>query len=161
MSIRLRPTFSIPFQISEGELFEQLQAEIDRQAESVKGQFKRGHGMISINDSKRHFWSPWLHLHVVPPIDDQSPELFGRFSPHPSIWTAVMFSYLALCVIVFFLCVIGMSQFLANEYPWGFWGIPLCLVIAVVIWIVSQAGQRLAHDEMVMLKQMVESAVER
>ena len=160
MSLRLRPTFSIPFQISESELFEHLQAAIESRTDEFKGQFKRGHGMISINETKRHFWSPWLHLHIIPPIDDQSPELFGRFSPHPSIWTAVMFSYMALCVIVFFLCVIGMSQSLANEYPWGFWGIPACLLVGATLWIVSQAGQRLAQDEMVMLKQLVESAVQ-
>ena len=158
MSLLLRPTFVVPLNLDRQDAFDRIKTAVDALPDDLVGQFRQGHGMVSISDQKRHFWSPWLHLHVVK-FEEQQDELFGRFSPHPSIWTAVMFSYLSLSVIIFFLVIIALSQTIANESPWAWAGIPVCLLIAVVLWLVSQAGQRLAHDEMQMMQSVVEDAL--
>ena len=68
-----------------------------------------------------------------------------------------MFSYFALIIISFFAMILGSSQWLMQQSAWGFLIIPGCLVVGIILWVVSQIGQRLAHDEMVELRKMIES----
>ncbi|MDB4777846.1 hypothetical protein OAG68_00150 [bacterium] len=123
----------------------------------MHGQFTEDHALVSFVSSKSHFWSPWLHLEFRE--SDQGAQIFGRFSPHPSIWTAFIFSYLSLAAIAFFSTIAGIAQSLASESPWGFLLIPLCGIVALALWLVSQTGQKLAQKEMQELKQMVVSSI--
>ncbi|QEG21881.1 hypothetical protein [Mariniblastus fucicola] len=156
-TIRFRPTFNLVSERQRGELEQRLRSAV-ADHDDVSGQFKDGHASISIVDSKRHFWSPWLNLELRE-IDDQN-HLFGRFSPHPSIWTAIMFSYLAVGVLTFFSAIVGWSQQLAGERPFGYYLIPVWILIAVGLWLVSQVGQQLALREMQMMKQMILDSLE-
>lgn len=151
-TLRLRPTFSIALNRQTADkIWAQIQASV--KDKGLNGQFRDGHGMISYVEVKRHFWSPWLHLDLRE--QDGASTLHGRFSPHPSIWTAFVFGYLALTVIAFFGLVFGMSQWLSGEFPWGCIAVPVSLVTGLLMWITSQVGQRLAHDEMVELKRLI------
>ena len=123
------------------------------------GQFTRQHAMISIDESKRHFWSPWMHIEVRDGNPDR--QIFGRFSPHPSIWTGFMFSYLSLVVLMFFSLMLGISQQMTGLAPWGYYLIPVLLLIAGVLWLVSKVGQGLARDEMQRMKESVEACLAR
>lgn len=66
-----------------------------------------------------------------------------------------MFTYLALAVLSFFSMIVGLSQQLAGELPWGYALIPVFLLMAVVPWIASQIGQNLADSEMAELRKMI------
>ena len=156
-TIRLRPTFSVSIQEDAAETMARIDGAVKQRASELTGQFRGSHAMISIVDSKRHFWSPWLHLDIRELESDR--QLVGRFSPHPSIWTAFMFSYLSLAVLSFFSLVIGSSQQMAGQYAWGYVVLPICILVAVILWLVSQAGQKLAQDEMQLMKSIVESSV--
>lgn len=155
-TIRLRPTFDIPLN---GEDSADVWARVQRSVEGrgLDGQFRRRFAMISFVERERHFWSPWLHLDLRQ--TDEVTVLHGRFSPHPSIWTGLVFGYLALTVLAFFGAVFGFSQWLSGETPWGCVVIPVVAVLGMLVWITSQVGQRLAHDEMVELKHCIETAV--
>lgn len=113
--------------------------------------------MISIDESKRHFWSPWMHLEIRDNEDKRIVE--GRFSPHPSIWTAVMFSFLAVACLSFFAVILGMSQQLMGQPPWAYGFILLGLVAAIALWFVSKAGQKLAHGEMEEMRSRIEDCL--
>jgi len=177
-TIRLRPTFSIPTSIAPNDAIERIASAIEESPGEYEGQFRALHGMISIHPSKRHFWSPWLHIDVRE-FDQENESLritkeleakanksldnnknmhfvHGRFSPSPSIWTGFMFSYLSLSVLSFFSLIIGYSQQMANVYPWGYFILPICLFVGTLLWLISQIGQRLAQDQMQNLKSLVE-----
>lgn len=156
-TIKLRPSFSILLSKDSNEILAKVRKTVAANSGEFLGRFTTGHAMISFVESKRHFWSPWLNLEIRE--SDTGKILFGRFSPHPSIWTGFMFSYLALGVLSFFSLVLGLSQQLASESPWGYALIPLWAVVAIALWIASQAGQRLAVDEMTMMQKMIEEAV--
>ena len=153
-SAKMRPTFLLESEMSSEDVMRRLRASLKQSAEDYVGQLTRNHAMISISESKRHFWSPWMHIEVR----DKQPvsEIFGRFSPHPTIWTGIMFSYLSLTVLGFFALIWGVSQQLAGESPWALVFLPAGLLIAGLLWVASQAGQRLADDEM---RQMLERMV--
>lgn len=148
-TVRLRPTFSVPTDLEVSDLFSRLQRAVDDEPE-YEGKFASRHALISVSQANRHFWSPWLHVEVREQEDVHT--VFGRFSPHPSIWTAFTFSYLAIGVLIFFSAIFGWSQQLAGESAWTFFLIPVWLVIALLLWVVSQVGQRLASDQMHELK---------
>lgn len=161
--LQSRPTFEIQTELQPNEVLVRLRGIVELAPERFAGQFREGHGLLSIAKRERHFWSPWLHLDVR----ERSTEsrqvahvLFGRFSPHPTIWTGFMFSWLGLTVLTFFSAIFGCSQQLAGERPWGYWLIPAWILLAVTLWFAAQIGQRLAHVQLVELKQAVEESLE-
>ena len=119
------------------------------------------HFVIRIDESQRHFWSPWLNLEIRKAESGSGSLVHGRFSPHPSIWTGFMFAWLAVFVLFFFSLVVGFSQQMIESRPWGYYLLPVWVVIGVGLWLGSRAGQRLSHDEMQRMKQLVDQAVQR
>ncbi len=154
---QMRPTFLLDTRLSDEEVMGCIKQGLADCPEDFHGQFTRQHAMISIDESKRHFWSPWMHLE----IRDGNPNraVFGRFSPHPSIWTGFMFSYLSLVVLIFFSAMLGISQQMTGLVPWGYYLIPAWLLVAGILWLVSKVGQNLARDEMQFMKESVEACL--
>ncbi len=150
----LRPTFEIASEKSVPELMQCAKAVVQQHADDFEGQFTNQHAMISIVTPKRHFWSPWLHVEVLETAGRS--QIRCRFSPHPSIWTGFMFAYLSLGVIVFFAIMFGISQQLAGQTAWAYWLVPVGGVIAGLLWVAAQAGQKLADAEMRKLKMAIE-----
>ncbi len=161
-TVQARPSFTLTTELSEQELKKCLRQAF---AQPVAGagesawqsRFQGNHAMISIDETKRHFWSPWLHLELGQ-VDGKH-LVHGRFSPHPSIWTGFMFSWLALAVLVFFGGILGVSQQLSGQTPWGYYIIPVCLGLAFLLWIASRIGQRLADEEMHQMKSRLAECV--
>lgn len=181
-TVQMRPTFLLETNLSSEESMERIRAIVtphsdhtphsDRvaphasdghsshdQGQNYRGQFTRNHAVISIDDSKRHFWSPWMHLEIR--NTDAVRQISGRFSPHPSIWTGFIFSYLAIGVLVFFAMMFGVSQQLSSQSPWAYYLIPVGGLVAAILWFASKAGQKLAHDEMVQMKTELEESIRR
>ncbi len=136
---------------------ERIRAAVSDETGSFSGQYTDHHAMVSIVETNRHFWSPWMNIDIRE--QPQSRLVFCRFSPHPSIWTGFMFSYLALAVISFFAMMFGISQQLASQNPWAYFIIPGCAAVAGLLWVAAQAGQKLAHNEMRKMKAVIEGCL--
>jgi len=113
--------------------------------------------MISIVESKRHFWSPWMHLEIR--NDSQRRMVAGRFSPHPSIWTGFRFSFLGIGSLVFVAALFGISQQLSGQSPWAYIFIPIGLSVIALLWFISRTGQKLAREEMEQMKSRIEECL--
>lgn len=178
---KVRPTFSIPTELGSEEIIACLKAAFRSRPDEFQGQFIGQHAIIWIVESKRHFWSPWINLEiretaeaneelstlVALEISDQpigqkriKREVFGRFSPNPAIWTAYMFFWLAIGVLVFFAAMFGISQQLMGLTPWAYWLIPAGFIVSLLLWLTSQAGQKLAYAEMEQMRGVVEACLE-
>ncbi len=151
---QFRPTFSLPTKNSPLEVIGSVKRLVESMPLEYQGQFTNEHAMISIVDSKRHFWSPCLQLELRQ--NDQQREIFGRFSPHPSIWTAIMLTHLAIGISLFFALMVGVAQQLSGESPWAYGVVPIGLLMALGLWFISQTGQRLAHQEMTQMRLCIE-----
>ncbi len=154
---RMRPTFRLDTDISPDVLMQRIRGAVFDSANDFVAQFADRQAMISIHPAKRHFWSPWLHLDVR--TEEAGNLVAGRFSPHPSIWTGFMFSYLAIGVLVFFCVMLGVSQQLAGQSPWAYYGVPVGGFLAAGLWFAAQAGQKLADGQMHELKTLIEQGV--
>ncbi len=116
------------------------------------------HLVVTFPEAQRHFWSPWLALDLAS-RDDGGTRLFGRFSPHPAVWTAWAFSYLGLGVVAFFSAVFGTCQCLLESPATALWGVASCAVVATALFVSSRMGQRLAREQMRRLGDVVSAAV--
>jgi len=94
----------------------------------------------------RHFWSPTLTLDVRE--EDGRAVLHGRFNPSHAIWTAYMFTYLALVTIILGASMWGLAELILHRTPWALAFIPVCALIGAVMFWASAVGQRLARPEM-------------
>lgn len=152
--VQMRPTFVVKTKLSAEEAMNQIRSRVLDTPHDFEGQFTSRHAMISFTKSKQHFWSPWLHLDIR---SNESPqEIFGRFSPNPSIWTGIIFSYLAIAVLIFFAIVFGLSQQLAGENSWAYYFVPVGAIAAVMIWIASKVGQKLSLSQMREMRELID-----
>lgn len=177
-SFSLRPCIATTTPLPCNEFMSRLQQVVE-ESEEIEGKFRTGHAMISIIESRRHFWSPWMHLECrtvdspLPYSDSEKPaesnatgskvtenNVIARFSPHPSIWTGIMLAYLSLVVLTFFTLILGYSQQLAQQPSWGYYLVPVWAAVGIALWAMSQVGQRLATQEMEGLIKLVESCLE-
>lgn len=164
MALELRPTFSFVVPESASEVVERLQRRLASpgiesrwsRTGPIPSGWERIHVLAWL--TRRRIWSPWLHLDIRPHADGT--ELFGRFSPHPSLWTAYALTYLALATVAFLSTMFALSQLMMNARPTAAWGVLACAVVAVLMWWASQVGQRLAAAEMQTLRNAVDHAVE-
>ena len=157
----LRPTFerAVP-DIDSDALTDRIAAALASDDGGLPHRRAGHHFLVWLPDGRRHMWSPWLHLDVHEAEDDaQGASLFGRFTPAPSMWSAVMFSYLALGVIALGGGLFGYSQWLVAEPPWGLWLVPTCALLALLLLLFSRAGQTLAREQMGELVAVVERAL--
>ena len=162
-SVQLRPTFHLESDLTTEEVVRRIQGSFSNRtgtssSNDYQGQFTGNHAMISILEAKRHFWSPWMHLEIR--NDEQHRIIAGRFSPHPSIWTGFMFAFLAIACLTMFAAMFGVSQQMSGQTPWAYYVIPICLLVAAVLWFVSKTGQALAHDEMEQMRSKIESCLD-
>ncbi len=168
MSLGFRPTFHLEVTCASREVRKCLR---ERLAEAPVvlgvtqvpgggggGDLSRDHFTLSIAESERHFWSPWLNLELVP--HGSGTQLSGRFSPHPSVWTGFMFAYLALSVLAFFALVFAAALSMSGGAPWTLGLAGLCVAAMILLWWASQVGQRLAQAQMEELRSILDCALE-
>jgi len=117
------------------------------------------HITLKIPGNKRHFWSPWLNVEVEPQPDGSS-ILHARFSPHPNVWTSFALTYMAMMVVIMIGACFGLSQWWIDQRPTALWAVPAAVGVSACFYIASQIGQKLAHDEMVMLDEFLQKTVE-
>jgi hypothetical protein len=107
---------------------------------------------IHVPHAERRLWSPHLSLRLDED-EDSGCSIFGRFAPHPEVWTCFMFLYVGFAFAAVFGAVFGYVQWASGEAAWGVW---LALAGLVVIGLIHGAGalgQRLGQGQMLVLRQ--------
>lgn len=165
MSLHLRPNFSTKVALDSAQVAHELERVLDRPDLEVRwsrpaGSAQRKHFdrlHVLIAPRERKFWSPWLNLDLH--ATDEGVDVFGRFSPHPSVWTGFAAAYLLLGSVSFFTAIFGLSQWMVGSAPWAFTGTLVCAVLAALLWWASLIGQRLARTEMALIREIVKEAL--
>lgn len=151
------PTFELETEKTAEEVLHCVREAVRESEGAFEAQFTEHHALINIDQTRRHFWSPWMNLEVR--STESKREVFVRFSPHPNIWTGFMFCYFAIAFLIFFATMFGMSQQLVKQTAWAYGLIPVGLVIALGLWSASQIGQKLAHAEMRQMKSAIQKCI--
>lgn len=163
----LRPTFRLPLSQPPEAAMNALQAHLETHHASIQVQRAGRHMTLTVSPAARHFWSPWLNLEFESPaqsIAETSPpaarsSLHARFSPAPSLWTALMVVYFSLATTGFFAVMWALAQWTMGRPPAALWVTSACAAGGLVLWWVSQIGQKLAREQMHLLHHAVEHAL--
>lgn len=95
----------------------------------------------------QHMWSPQLAVDLRPHAVDQC-TLIGRFSPHPNVWTLYVAMSAALGFAALLFGAYGYVQWTMGQDPWALLGLPGGLLGVLALYLLSQLGQSLGHDQM-------------
>ncbi|RNC82239.1 MAG: hypothetical protein ED559_10795 [Phycisphaera sp.] len=151
----IRPSFTLEHAAEPEELATHIMGVASADASGVFAQRAGRHVTISPVISDRHLWSPWLHVEVE---ERNSGSLVrAKYSPHPNLWTSFAFGYLTLGALVFFAGFFALAQTLIGQGAWAWWVTIASLAGMLVMWITAKVGQQLAHDQMIELRQTLDS----
>jgi len=157
MSDLLRPTFEVVVPLSPEESAARLDA---LYRDGFVGESVRTHLLVTVPRAERHFWSPWLHVDLRPVEGDaNATDVFARFSPAPSIWTAFMLTYIALATIALFSAVWAFAQATLGKEMTALWVVGGAILVAGVMFWSARVGQRLAREQMHRLRDAVRAAL--
>lgn len=155
---RMKPKFVIPLEKKEEVVFECLARLLKSKRYLVDGQVLKKHAYVQLPREKRSFLSPYLNLSIRQ--ENMGSVLVGRFSPHPHVWTGFMLVYSILAFIGIAGFVYGWAQSLIGESAVLMWGAPISIVVIAFVYGAALIGQGLTADEMYILRNVVDRAVE-
>ena len=158
-TVRLRPTFTVRLSLDREAAIEALRSRLSAD-ERFAGRW-RGKGRwaeIHVPHTERRLWSPHLSLRLD--AEARGSTLFGRFAPHPEVWTFFMFLYIGIAFLTVFGAVLGYVQWVSDEPAWGLWSVWLGVPAIGLIHLAGAVGQRLGHDQMLSLRTELEELVE-
>jgi hypothetical protein len=155
---RMKPKFTIHLENKDEVVLERLDRILKSNRFSVNGQVLKKHAFVQLPREKRSFLSPYLNLSLVE--NEKGKTLVGRFSPHPHVWTGFMVVYATLAMIGIGGGVYGWAQALIGESAVMMWLFPISLAVIAFVYGAALIGQGLTSDEMYILRNVVDRAVE-
>lgn len=72
------------------------------------------HIWLDIIPSKRKYWTPHLHLELVPKSDSET-HIRGLYGPDPTLWTFFMFLHFIIAGIFFIFGAIAYSDYILKN----------------------------------------------
>jgi len=147
----LRPTFTIPLVPPREEAIAAIRAELAGTPE-LAGRW-RGKGRwaeLFLPEQERRLWTPYLSIRLD--VEPSGCTLFGRFAPHPEVWTFFMFLYFLVAFIVLFGATLAYVQWASGEPASGLWAVWIGIPVMGLIHLASAVGARLAQGQMARLR---------
>jgi len=117
---------------------------------------------LFVLESQRRIWSPYLTAR----LDEDTGEgekrcsVFGRFAPHPEVWTFFMFVYFLTAFLVLFGATFGYVQWASGEAAWALWSVWIGVPVLALCHVASFVGARLGQDQMRELKEVLDGLLE-
>lgn len=156
---RLRPKFDLDLPLPADEAALRIGQGLDTPALRHRTMSAGRHAEFHVDASERKVWSPRLTVQVEDAPGGSS--LRGRFAPRADVWTGFMFVYFLVVFLIVFGATLGYVEQVSDETPWGYWAVPVGLLILTGIHVASYVGQRLARDQMRELRGQLDSVLSR
>jgi hypothetical protein len=115
------------------------------------------HAELFVNEAERRLWSPWLS--VTTEARGEGSVVWGRFGPHPAVWTLYLFLAFGLGFSMLVGASWGYAQWSMDTTPWALYSVPVIVVLSVALFGVSLVGQRLGAGQMRDLRVTLEGLV--
>ncbi len=147
-SFRIRPRFKHFIKTDKEELEQTISSSLKEEQQFahyyVPGQI--GHICIKIHPSERHVWSPQLDLSFEQEGDTVI--VRGLYGPNPTLWVLFFYGYAIISVASLFLGVYIFSVMSLGGSTSLVWILPALGAAALILYLVSQAGQKLGAQQM-------------
>lgn len=155
--IHIRPRFHLQIDKTVDEVQELISKTIKSNEFPCTGRIKHGFGVINILKKDQHFWSPQLTV-TVEEVEGKT-EIRGLYGPKPSVWTMFIFFYCVVGFLAIISTMVGLSN-LSLEKPAGvLWLTPIFVLLFLSIYLVSNFGKKLGKDQLTILHNFFEKAL--
>ena len=144
-SFRIRPRFKHQLSGDKKEIEDRMCAELKNQKQFSFHHIP-GHIYIKIHSSMQHFWSPQLHLSFDE--EDNKVIVRGLYGPNPTVWAVFFFGYVILGLLACFVGIWGFSLWSLKKDADILWALPILGGIAIIMYLASQFGQKVAAQQM-------------
>jgi hypothetical protein len=154
----MRPRFRLELPYGRNELRMRLDAHLACEGCPCAAVFSDHHIDVHVARRHRNYWSPQLNLEVE---EDASGRvvLNGLYGPAPNVWTMFLAGYASLGFIALFGLMFGISQWVIDTPPWALLAVPIAACVALIGYIASLVGQRLAAEQMELLRCFLQSSL--
>jgi len=144
-SFRIRPRFKHLINERQHDLEQRICLALQEEKQFIYSHLP-GHLYIKIHPAHQHFWSPQLHL----TLEEQEEQVLvrGLYGPNPTVWAIFFFGYIIIGLLALFLGMYGLSLWSLGKDVSILWSIPALGVLALILYLASQAGQKFAAQQM-------------
>ena len=133
---------------------------LEKSSNDFKGKIIQDHIILDIIDEQAHYWSPHLNFRIETDEDNSNHTVVsGLIGPRPEVWTLFMFIYFAIGALGFFISSYGIVKLMLGEYSNYILVIPLTILLMLTAYGVGKYGEKLADDQMEILKQFIRDAI--
>lgn len=155
----MRPGFEVVLDVPVDRVLAKLDEGLRRQGAPVCGFVRARVVELRLPEASARVWSPLLRVEVDTD-ETGAARLRGRFAPHPSVWMAFMGLYGILFMAGTLAVMLGVSQWLVGERPWGLLGAPAAIALAAFTYGAAFIGQGLGASQMYTLRAFVDEATD-
>lgn len=158
-SFRVRPRFEQIFVAPPLEVHATLVRRLALSAPALEVRPSNDFVGIHFPDAERHRWSPrlFLSLEAAP---GGGTKVTGIYGPEIEIWSVFLYGYLGSGMLATFAGILGIGQWRLGQPAWGLWICAAVAVLALMLYLFAQLGQKLGAHQTVELHHAYASAVE-
>jgi hypothetical protein len=156
-AIEIRPRFTEVVPMNTEEVLERLHRALDDPSAKIKGSIFDHHVRLKIPFEDQHYWSPQLSL--ILEEEGDSTLIRGLFGPRSSVWLMFVFFYSTIGAICLFVAITGFSQLSLGIPAPVLWVIPIGAILALALYLMAKAGERLGKEEMRLLKNFLDGVL--
>ncbi|MFC2123270.1 hypothetical protein ACFLU5_00545 [Bacteroidota bacterium] len=156
-SFRIRPRFIQTSNENPEEIYNRFKIRLTEEDSPITGIAIPEHIILKIPPDQKHYWSPQLSLSLEK--KNGVTLIRGLYGPNPNVWATFFFGYAALGIIALFTSMIGLSQWFLGLEAYSLWAIPVCLLIALILYLIAQAGQKVGAQQMYELHHFYEKII--
>lgn len=157
-SFRIRPRFRFTTPSSPEQIKEEMEEKLKTTHESFTFKSVQGHFIVRIKETEKHYWSPHLHI-VFEKLPEGNTLIRGLYGPNPSIWTLFVLLYGAVLLSILFTGIYEGSQYSLGIITSFSWTIPILLGVGLLMYLVSQFGQKLGAEQTFALHHFLEDSL--
>ncbi len=157
-SFRVRPRFEHPLALAPEAARARILAGLARCTPGFEVHDFPGFIGLHHAPERRRYWSPRLFI-MLDPAPDGTTRVTGTYGPEIEVWGVFLYGYLITGLLGTFSGVFGGAQMLVGGEPWAFWITGTMGVIAGLLYLGAQLGQKLGAAQTYQLHEAYRAAV--
>lgn len=115
---------------------------------------------LHIPEAERRHWSPRLFLSLES-TPDGTTRIEGIYGPEIEVWSIFLYGYLLTGLLGTFSGIYGCAQLAIDDEPWAFYVTGSMAIIAGLLYLAAQLGQKLGAWQTFQLHQAYQAAIGR
>jgi hypothetical protein len=155
--MQIRPRFYLKSSLAPDAVLAHIRDYLNSGKADCDGTVSSHHALLRVPESQIHYWSPQLTVQVEAANDGTV--LRCLFSPMPAVWTMFVAIYAAIGFLGIVALIWGLVEWQLGIASKTLWLVPAAALGGVSAWLVAGYGQKLGHEQMVMLRQCLFDAL--